>query len=87
MAHNRNNFVPSGNRGLDQMIDNQIDNLRAAEFESAAWHAAENQMQGIRSALACIDPDRYADCVISMANVIVDIHYGRQRQAPVPGSG
>lgn len=85
MGHNRNNFIPSGNRALDQMIDNQLDNLRAAEFDSEAWHAAENQLQGIRSALACIDRDRYADCVISIANVIVDVRYGRQRQPDGPG--
>lgn len=77
MTHTRNKFVQSGIPELDKVIDLQFDNLRQAEVDSEDWLRAYNQLQGIRTALACIDKAGYEACVYDVAQEIADIWLGR----------
>jgi hypothetical protein len=49
----RNLIEPTGNESLDNAIDLLIDKLRNPDTASNA----ENQLQGIRTALACLHPE------------------------------
>lgn len=62
----RNRFAPTGIGGIDRNIDLQLDALRdASRFEVAAAY-----LQGIRTALAGIDPARYAQTNYELAELI-----------------
>ena len=95
MNHTRNPFIPSGIRALDESIDLQLDNLRRAAVDSAGWDRAENQIQGIRTAMVCIDQPRYAATIFDVAEAITACRAGRYgpgwksdyNKVPAPGAG
>jgi hypothetical protein len=66
MTHNV--FASTGIEALDRCIDLQLDILRNPErFEGAA-----GQLQGIRTALAAIDRDRYKQTIHDLAELIAE---------------